>query len=116
MKKQFDLKAVLAGEPFYHENYGECVEFHYFDKLGGGRFNLFAIFENQLDRVMYFDDFGRAGNGELKLFMTPKRITLWVNIYRNGNLYSCSKFYNSRSDAILHGIGNIATVPIEFEE
>lgn len=98
--KPFNLEAALAGEPVITRNGRAVVDFHVFERLVqssdyplkgivlGDGVEISRMQSWTLEGKFYVIDPSRkqvVDDNELDLFMAPKTITVYANLYRKGS-------------------------------
>lgn len=116
--EKFDLERALAGEPVVTRDGREVTEIHFFETCTKG-YAVIAIIEG--------DKFGFTNNGyyldnstkhRLDLFMKPKVVECWFNVYGNDNAIRISNVCHSseeKAKAKAEPYGYIKTIKVTNE-
>lgn len=115
----FNLEKALAGEPVVTRDGREVTEIHYF-KTDQGDYPLIAVIdENQ--EAFTKDGFFASSREECEsdLFMKPKVVENWFNVYQDDNCNLATSFgFSSEEDArknIMSVLKYIKTIKITDE-
>lgn len=104
----FDLERALAGEPVVTRDGREVTEIHFF-KTDQGDYPLIAVIdENQ--EAFTKDGFFASSREECEsdLFMKPKVVEGWINVYQEGDSIWTS-FAHESEERAKQTIGKFAT-------
>lgn len=123
--EKFNLERALAGEPIVTRDGREVTEIH-FIKTDEGDYPLIAVIDASKETYTKDGFFAsRREESELDLFMKPKVIECWFNVYEiDGELYVGGKnqrYWESESEAKeqIHCVSNakyIKTIKITNEK
>lgn len=105
--KPFNLKDALAGKPVVTRDGIPVTQLHLFEDVST-EISLYGVIDGGL---MGFTKEGKNYNSRgtfntlNDLFMASVKVEKWVNIYRNGMIFSGQMLYDSRQEA-KDSIGN----------
>lgn len=97
--EKFNLERALAGEPLITRDGREVTEIHFFKTCTKG-FQLMAVVDGE--KFGFHNDGSYWGNGNdhrLDLFMKPKVVEGWFNVYQEGNYLWTSAHRESEEKA-----------------
>jgi hypothetical protein len=116
--KPFNLEKALAGEPVVTRIGEEVTQLHLFN-ASITDYPLVGVLK---DQIIHWCKNGKAyttgGNSHLDLFMAPKVIEGWVNVYQEGDciwLGSCHESEKAAKDTIAKDGTYIKTIKITNE-
>lgn len=106
--EKFNLEKALAGEPVVTRDGREVTEIHCFKTCTKG-FTVVAVIDGE--KQGFHNDGSYWGNGNdhrLDLFMKPKVVEGWFNVYQEGDYIWTSSAHNSEERA-KQAIGKFGT-------
>ena len=116
--KPFDLEAAKRGEPVVLGNGAKVIDFKWWEKT-----KTFEVLIEYTDGQKNYSMYGENGkfyksidDESLDLFMAPKKIKLYVNIYKGEDGYVCSN--PSTTNIVFKNIekNHLKTIEIEVDE
>lgn len=113
--KPFDLDAAKRGDPLVTRDGRAALEFRYFATVDGS-YKCRAVIEGAcesftLDGVFYVERESRED-----LFMAPRKVTRFLNLYVNGVCYHFATEKDARDHCGYREPDLAVAVPIEIEE
>lgn len=116
--KPFDLEAALRGDPVVTRDGRPVTQVTEFEGLG--EFCVAAVMNGSLAIFKRDGHYCFRGDSLYDLFMAPKKVTLWVNVYRDlhhlSDYSAASTLYKTKNAADdCAQSDRVACVPIEFE-
>jgi hypothetical protein len=98
--EKFNLERALAGEPLITRDNTEVTEIHFFKTCTKG-YSIIAVIGGE--KQGFYNDGSYWGDGNdhrLDLFMKPKVVEGWFNVYGNDNAIRISNVcYSSEEEA-----------------
>lgn len=121
-KKPFNLERALAGEPVITRDGKKVTELTHFKTLHpASEHPLTGVLDGRRETFRLDGTFGLTPRrSEYDLFMAPKIIKAWVNVYATrvpGYSVNLSSGYSSREEADAHATNTrIACIEVDIEE
>lgn len=96
--KEFDLNAALEGQPVITRDGRKVTEIHCF-KSYDTDYPVHAIINNKVYSYTKEGEYRKNDEHYLDLFMAPKIIEKWVNVYQSGNEIWLNRTYHNSEES-----------------